>query len=144
MLEMGGGFRFTAKSKHFLFARELACQNHLQRDDAVQTELPRAIDDAHSTAADFIQQFKVAKAAGRPGLFVGDPFAAVARFCGQRALERALRAKPLRPVFRQRNTALGASTRFPCFHWTPLQEKNSAKVARQRLPVEGDRPIPRK
>jgi hypothetical protein len=52
-----------------LFARELPGQNHLQSDDAPETELPRAIHHAHPAAGDLFEQFVIAEATNR--LLVG-------------------------------------------------------------------------
>src|SRR5215212_1784987 len=70
MLKMRRGFGFAAEPQYFLFARELSRENHLQRDDTIQTDLPRAIDDSHAAAPDFFEQFEVTEAArvfGRTG-----------------------------------------------------------------------------
>src|SRR5215212_3223189 len=113
MLKMRRGFGFAAEPQYFLFARELSRENHLQCDDTIQTDLPRAIDDSHAATPDFFEQFEIAEASRRTRFGDGSCFCKIARRFGQRAIQRALRTKSARPVFRQRNTALGASTRFP-------------------------------
>ena len=45
------------------FAASRPGQEHLHRDDPVQAHLPRAIDDAHAAARDFLQQFVIAEMA---------------------------------------------------------------------------------
>jgi hypothetical protein len=50
---------FAAKALDKLLGRELAGENHLHRHDAVQTGLPRTIDNAHAAAGDFFQQFVI-------------------------------------------------------------------------------------
>jgi hypothetical protein len=59
MIQIGHGFRFGSKSFNFCFASEVPSQNHLHRDDAVQTHLPCLIDHAHAATSDFLQQFIV-------------------------------------------------------------------------------------
>jgi hypothetical protein len=63
VLKAGGGFGLGAKTLHERIAGETAEQQHLHRDDSVQGKLPGAIDDAHATAGDFVQEFIVAEAA---------------------------------------------------------------------------------
>src|SRR6185503_14306036 len=127
MLKVSGGLGFAAEPKHFLFARELPRENHLQRDDSIQRNLSRAIDDAHATASNLLKQFKVTEPAGRGAeekrrrgarrnagsnlLLPFSPFL-FRPGRGQGAIERALWTKPARPVFRQRNTALRTSIRL--------------------------------
>ena len=36
---------------------------HLQRDDAIELDLPRFVHDSHAAAGDLVQQFVVAEAA---------------------------------------------------------------------------------
>ena len=42
---------------------QLAAQDHFQRDDALQAALPGLVDDAHAAAAQFFEQFIIAKGA---------------------------------------------------------------------------------
>src|SRR5881392_2100168 len=52
-----------------LLACELPGQNHLYRDDALEIEMPRAIDHAHSAAGNLFEQFVVAEV---PNLLIFD------------------------------------------------------------------------
>jgi len=61
VLQVRRSFRFRAKAPHVLRARQNCPANHLQGDRAVETDLPRLIDDAHSSERDFSEQFVIAE-----------------------------------------------------------------------------------
>src|SRR5256885_5306695 len=61
MIQAGGGFGFAAESLQMRFSGPMSQTNHLESYRAVQTFLPRAIYDSLAAAADFLQQFVVAK-----------------------------------------------------------------------------------
>src|SRR3989442_14858137 len=61
MLQPRRRLHLHAKSQRLFPAGELARENHLYGDDAIQLSLPRLEDDAHSAPRDFLQQFVVAK-----------------------------------------------------------------------------------
>ena len=61
MIEIGRRFSLGTEPLHVCGAGQLAGQNHLHGDGAIQTDLAGAIDYAHSAAGDFLQQFVVAK-----------------------------------------------------------------------------------
>src|SRR5882757_6173065 len=54
MRQAGSGLRLAAKS--YSFALAVRQQHHLQGDDPIQAELLGAINDAHSTAANFVEK----------------------------------------------------------------------------------------
>src|SRR5437660_11626984 len=61
MLQAGGGFRFAAESLQVRFRGPMTEADNLERDCAIQTFLPGAIDYALTAASDFFQQFVIAK-----------------------------------------------------------------------------------
>ena len=61
MVQLGGGFRFGMKPLNEIRRSPLACQDHFERDNPLQADLPRLIDNSHSTAGDFLEQFIVAE-----------------------------------------------------------------------------------
>src|SRR5437870_6618686 len=61
MLKTGGGFRFTTESLQVRFRGPMTEADDLERDCAIQTFLPGAIDYALTAASDFFQQFVIAK-----------------------------------------------------------------------------------
>ena len=63
MLQAGRRFGFQPESLDERLAGEGAGQDHFQRDDAIQTPVPRLIDDAYAASGDLFQQFVVAEAA---------------------------------------------------------------------------------
>src|SRR5260370_30808534 len=65
MLQAGRCFRLRPKPLHEIVTRKLAKEQHLNRDDAVQTHLARPIDNAHATDGDFLQQLVVAEIINR-------------------------------------------------------------------------------
>src|SRR5262249_53118987 len=79
MIEVGDGSRFGAEALHFRRGRQLAGEDHLQGDDAVEGNLPGPVDDAHAAAADLAQQLVVAEGAHRVGSRVGEALLVEAR-----------------------------------------------------------------
>src|SRR5439155_11606928 len=63
MLEAGGGFRFTTESLQVRFRGPMTEADNLERDCAIQTFLPGAIDNALTAAPDFFKQFVIAEIA---------------------------------------------------------------------------------
>ena len=61
MIQARGGFRFSAKALQMCVGGPMAEANHFERNSAVQTFLPRAINDTLTATADHLQQFIVAK-----------------------------------------------------------------------------------
>jgi len=59
--DSGDHLGLVAKAPDKIRAGERAVQDHFHRDDAVQTELPGAINHPHAAARDFLQQFIVAE-----------------------------------------------------------------------------------
>src|SRR5947199_705053 len=101
-----------------LLAREPLGQNHLYRDNALEIEMPRAIDHAHSAAGNLFEQFVVAEV---PNLLIFDfrfsisDFRREYRLAGNRndwlvqaALQQATGAKTLRVLKAQFGPAAGA------------------------------------
>ena len=69
MVQFGNRFCFGVKPLDFLFVGKLACQNHLQGDDAFGGFLLRAENDAHSSTGNLFDQFigaKIRADAGNP------------------------------------------------------------------------------
>src|SRR5688572_23365047 len=114
VLQVCGGLRFAAEAEHLLFAGKLPRQDHLQRDDAVEADLSRAIDHAHPAAGYFFQQFVIAESAD-PARRLHIRLAGSATLA-ERRIQRALGAKGPGPVFLQRNTALRTTARFTYIH----------------------------
>ena len=63
MIQAGGGFRFPTKALQMRVGSPMAQADHLERDSAVETLLPRAINHALAATTDYLQQFIVAKVA---------------------------------------------------------------------------------
>src|SRR6266699_661323 len=61
MLEAGGGFRFATESLKMCFRSPVTEANDFERHGAAETFLSRAINDALTAAANFLQQFIVTK-----------------------------------------------------------------------------------
>ena len=68
MVERGDGLGFEAEPLQLGGRREPRRQQHLERDDAVQAELPRFVHRAHAAASEFANQFVIAEAARVGGL----------------------------------------------------------------------------
>src|SRR5687768_16513920 len=66
MLQVGRCFRLDTKTLNIVGAGELASEDHLYRDKSVQSNLSSFIDDSHSAARNFCEQFEVAEIAERP------------------------------------------------------------------------------
>ena len=64
MIERGDRFRFRAKTLHHSGRGSLLQQNHFHGNLPLRTELHRAIDDAHSAAADLFDQIVMKLCAG--------------------------------------------------------------------------------
>ena len=63
MIEPGSGPSLGAESLHLPFARELARQDHLERDPAVQLRISRTIDHTHPSVPYLLQEFVAAETA---------------------------------------------------------------------------------
>ena len=61
MIEAGSGFRFPTKTLQMRFGSPMAEANHFERDGAIETFLPRAINHALAATTDYLQQFVIAK-----------------------------------------------------------------------------------
>ena len=55
VIKISGRFSLGAKTFDVIFTGQLPGQDHLQRDDTVETDLPRFVYYSHSTACDFFQ-----------------------------------------------------------------------------------------
>ena len=77
MIEAGGGFRFATKTLQMRFGGPMAEADHFECDGAVQTFLPRAINYALAAAADFLQEFVIAKVSKHSWLLRGAFFIAL-------------------------------------------------------------------
>src|SRR5262249_13882447 len=55
-------FRFRAEAQHFVFAGELAGEDHLDCYDSVEADLARPVNHTHPASGDLFQEFVVAKA----------------------------------------------------------------------------------
>jgi hypothetical protein len=65
VFQLGGGLGFGAEAFHLGLIGETSGQHHLERDDAVEADLPRAPHDSHAAVGDFFQQFEIAESEGR-------------------------------------------------------------------------------
>ncbi len=63
MIEFGGSLGFDIKAADGIVVGELACQDHLQGDLAVEAHLTRLEDDAHAAACELADDFVVAEVA---------------------------------------------------------------------------------
>ena len=61
MLEAGSSFRLPAKSLHVQFCRPSSQTNYFERNGAIEAFLPRPINYALTTPANFLQQLVVAE-----------------------------------------------------------------------------------
>ena len=106
MREPGGGFGLGAEPPAICLSSQIAAQHHLERDDAIETDLPRAIHDTHAAASDlglyFVvaerRQWRAARRCGTELLRTGD-------FAGDGVSQ--LRGRPELPQF-LREIRLGA------------------------------------
>jgi hypothetical protein len=55
MFQAGGGFCFEPKTLHMCFCCPVSETNHLERHNPVQTFLPCPINNALTTASDFLE-----------------------------------------------------------------------------------------
>ncbi len=76
MLQSGHGLRLGPEARQFVAAGMSAGEDHLEGDDAPQARLPSAVDDAHASPTQLIQQLITghARHAG-PGKCTGQGFA---------------------------------------------------------------------
>jgi hypothetical protein len=61
MIEVGCDLRLGPEALHLHRRRELSRQDHLHRDDSIETDLARPVDDAHPAARDLLLQFVIAE-----------------------------------------------------------------------------------
>ena len=66
MVEVGGRLGLGVEALHVGVGGQLAGQDHLEGDDAIEADLPGLVDDAHAAAGDLLQQLVVAEIAHRP------------------------------------------------------------------------------
>ena len=66
MLEARGGFCFPPKALEMCFGGPGAKADHLQRDRAIETFLMRAVHNALTAPANFLQQFVIAEVCQYP------------------------------------------------------------------------------
>ena len=127
MLQNGGGGGLGPETLHEFLARQRSGQDHLHRDDAPETPLPRLINDAHAAARNLFQQFVVAERSQRElsaasiATAAGWPEWSALRLDGpgcsawvmpSAPIQGALGAQALGPVCRQKRPALGAMSGF--------------------------------
>ena len=62
VIETGCRLRFDEETLDILLAGRLSGTDHLDRDDAVQANLSRLVDDSHATAGDLLDEFVLAEA----------------------------------------------------------------------------------
>jgi hypothetical protein len=67
VVQAGGLLRLVAEAPDLLGCRQVPRRDHLQRDDAVEAELPRPVDDAHAPAGDLFEKLVVAEGASPAG-----------------------------------------------------------------------------
>ena len=63
VLQAGRRRSFRAESLHKLRTGERTKQQHFHRHDAIQAQMPRAINNAHAAPRDFFEQFVIAERA---------------------------------------------------------------------------------
>ena len=61
MVQLGDRFDLDAKTQARFVREKVVRLNHLERDYAVQTELTRAINDAHASSPEFLKNFVIAE-----------------------------------------------------------------------------------
>ncbi len=61
MIQVGGGFRLDAEPLHVLPVGKPTRQDHLDRHQAVQADLPGLVHDPHAPFAELVQEHVVAK-----------------------------------------------------------------------------------
>ena len=61
MIQLRGGLGFRMEPLHFLATGELAGEDQLEGDDAVEADLAGAINRAHAAAGELTKQLVVAK-----------------------------------------------------------------------------------
>src|SRR6266567_6099333 len=66
IVQVCGGFRFQAKALEMRFRRPVTETDDFQRDDPIQTFLPRAINHALAAAANLFLQFVIAEVCQHP------------------------------------------------------------------------------
>ena len=59
VIQCGGGGCLCSKAMNKLATRQMTAKNQLQSNNAVETSLTCTIDDSHTTAGNFIEQFVV-------------------------------------------------------------------------------------
>ena len=57
MLHFGEGFRFGLEAGELSITGKLASENHLEGDDAIESNLPGFVDDTHAAPAQFTEDF---------------------------------------------------------------------------------------
>ena len=65
MAKLSIGFRFQPKARQIIGIRAWPRQDHLDRDNAIQADLPRLEHHAHAASADFLEQRVIAKVFSR-------------------------------------------------------------------------------
>src|SRR5207249_9058529 len=118
MVKLRRSLGFDLESSHECRIGELTVQQHLHRDKAIEAELSRAIDHAHSASANFFQQFVITEVTNRLTFDFGISILAIRWRRGlagernhcivQAALEQASSTKTLRCVRAQFSPATGA------------------------------------
>ena len=63
VVEVGGRLGLDVEAFDIGLGGELAGEDHLQRDGAVEANLPRPVDDAHAAPGDLLEQLVVAEVA---------------------------------------------------------------------------------
>src|SRR5256885_13162879 len=81
---------FSAKALPFGPAGKLAAEDHFHGDDSVEAELLRFVNNPHSAAGDFFEQFVISEA-----VEVGRLASGLSRLTDQPSFQHASRAKGL-------------------------------------------------
>jgi len=63
VLQARDGFRLRPESLHLTLTGKAPAQDHLERDDPVQADLPGLVNDPHPAAGDFRQEFVISEVA---------------------------------------------------------------------------------
>lgn len=113
MAQIRSRLRLAAKAQNLLLAGELARQDELERNHAVEAPLPRLIDHAHTSARNLLQQFVVAEGSACADMLIGRVTIIGVGDCGEfgdTELSKAAQAEAARCIRGKRCVAMWATT----------------------------------
>ena len=106
MLEKSGSGNLAPEPLDVLFGSKLPRQNHLQRNNPFELEMPRAVDYAHATTGNFLEKFIIAEESSRtafPDRRRSLAFSQRLSLAGAKA--RGLLRRPFQAAFQQATNA---------------------------------------